>query len=75
MASLVSRSMLETLELRERLKEFSRLSVAAVGKHRSTAQVDTMQGVEGGGASSDNKREREGVRENYRKQKEELQEL
>lgn len=26
MASLVSRSMLDTLELRERLKEFSRLS-------------------------------------------------
>lgn len=43
-ASLVSRSMLDTLELRERLKEFSRLSVAAAAKHRSAAQVDMMQG-------------------------------
>lgn len=35
--------MLDTLELRERLKEFSRLSVVAADKHRGTAQVDKMQ--------------------------------
>lgn len=46
MASLVSRSMLDTLELRERVKEFSRLSRAASSKHvakgRSVAREEVM---------------------------------
>lgn len=49
-ASLVSRSMLDTLELRERLKEFSRLSAAAGAR-----QVGTMmeeRGRRGGGVET-----------------------
>lgn len=61
--------MLQTLELRERLKEFSRLSVAA---HRSTAQVDRRQ-EEGGGTSGDDGRQ--GAREKTGSGKDELQEL
>lgn len=41
MASLVSRSMLDTLELRERLKEFSRLSAAKTDKNTDAAQTET----------------------------------
>ena len=68
-ASFVSRSMLDTLELRERLKEFSRLSVAAAVKHRSTAQAEAMQ------EERDVKRwqNRKGEKEKTRKRKAELQ--
>lgn len=63
--------MLQTLELRERLKEFSRLSVAA---HRSTAQVDRRQEEGGrGGTSGDDGRQ--GAREKTGSGKDELQEL
>lgn len=58
--------MLETLELRERLKEFSRLSVAAATKHRNTTPAETMkkerdmkQWPENG--ERERKREREGA--------------
>lgn len=44
-ASLVSRSMLDTLELRERLKEFSRLSAAATAatKHSGVVRAERMR--------------------------------